>query len=162
MKDKRLLEVFSDVVQCANWHPFLQESANDVKIDVIDIECFLDEYCIYRGDEQGFNECLADRVLEEYERRMGLFTCETDEAKDFLQVVVCEYLLDESPTLFKDWSLYQSMYDMISMVYVVLQCDDEYFVFDLSEADFTYDSLEEYETNIDYAAVKEIVKNKLE
>jgi hypothetical protein len=162
MTEERLIEVFREVVQLSKWQPlFDNRSPKDIEVDIYDVENFLDDYCICRGDKDEFNNAIADRIFEEFDRSISFFESEDKDATDFLIGAISEYLLNNSATLYKDWSFYSSMYDLIDMVYTTFEIDGEYFIFDFGDAPFTYDDIERNSARIDWDVVKEKVQKQI-
>jgi hypothetical protein len=162
MTDKRLVEVFKEVVQIYKWQPLIDSrSPKDIEVDIYDVENFLDDYCICRGDKDEFNNAIADRIFEEFDRRISFFESEDKDATDFLISAISDYLLNDSATLYKDWSFYSSMYDLINMVYTTFEIDGEYFIFDFGDAPFTYDDIERNSARIYWDVVKEKVQKQI-
>jgi hypothetical protein len=162
MTDERLIEVFKEVVQISKWQPLVDNrSPKDIEVDIYDVENFLDDYCICRGDKDEFNNAIADRIFEEFDRRISFFESEDKDATDFLIGAISDYLLNDSATLYKDWSFYSSMYDLINMVYTTFEIDGEYFIFDFGDAPFTYDDIERNSARIDWDVVKEKVQKQI-
>lgn len=159
MTDKRLVEVFKEVVQIYKWQPLIDSrSPKDIEVDIYDVKNFLDDYCICRGDKDDFNNAIADRIFEEFDRRISFFESEDKDATDFLISAISDYLLNDSATLYKDWSFYSSMYDLIDMVYTTFESDGEYFIFVFDEAPFTCDSITNSSVRIDWDIIKEKVQ----
>ena len=138
---KQLMEVFGGVVRADKWTPLFDDSPSDVKIDDIDVEIWLDEYALFRGTQDKLFEFIAGTVYEEYDRRMNYYTCETDFAREFLSDAILNILTDDSPTMYKAGSFYQTMADMFAQDYIIYGIDDEYFVFDNADSKFDYDTL---------------------
>ena len=162
MTDKRLVEVFKEVVQIYKWQPLIDSrSPKDIEVDIYDVENFLDDYCICRGNKDDFNNAIADRIFEEFDRRISFFESEDKDATDFLIGAISEYLLNNSATLYKDWSFYSSMYDLIDMVYTTFESDGEYFIFVFDEAPFTCDSITNSSVKIDWDVIEGLVKKQI-
>lgn len=161
---KVLMDFFGGIVRHDLWNPFTQESPDDIVIDDVDVEIWLDKYTIFRGGEKELLDFIADCVVEEYERRLNYFNCETEEASDFLKSLLESQFVSLNPTMHKSGSLFQTAADVFSEDYIVYKLDDEYFVFDNSEeSKFDYESLVSgYDYKIwDFPGVLEVIKEKL-
>ena len=141
-KEELLIEFFGNIVRNDMSIPALSENPDDIVITIDDVEGWLDEYAVFRGDEKGLLEFIADFAVEEYERRLGYFNCETDHARDFLKTLLQTQFINLNPTFHKSGSLFQTLADVFTDDYIVYKLDDEYFVFDNSEDNkFDYESL---------------------
>lgn len=114
-----------------------------------EIEYFLDKFCVACGTEQVILDYYKSEIEEEVARRMNLFTCETEEAKDFLQTQIREYVKG-SPSFAKPDTLFSSIHDIDNKTLFSWQneLDGEkiYLLMDFEEAetDYVYWSNEDF------------------
>lgn len=123
--------IFKDCIIAEN--EIIDMPVEDIDWD-IDVEIFLDKYCIAHGKEENIIDNIVLLIKEELNSRMDYFTCETDEAKRFLKEAIEEKLLNTSSTLFCADSLYSSFYDTFE--YKVYQYNGQYFIMNWEEAEF--------------------------
>lgn len=163
-KEELLIRFFGNIVRYDKSVPSSNENPDDIVITIDDIEAWLDEYAVFRGDEKGLLEFIADFAVEEYERRLGYFKCETDHARDFLETLLQTQFINLNPTMYKSGSLFQTVADVFNDDYILYKLDDEYFVFDNSEDnDFDYEYLvDAHDFKIwDFPEVLQVIKEKL-
>ena len=141
-KEESLIEFFGNIVRNDESIPTLNENPDGIVITIDDVEGWLDEYAVFRGDKKGLLEFIADCVAEEYERRLSYFKCEIEEARDFLSALLQQQFVSLNPTMHKSGSLFQTAADVFTEDYIIYKLDDEYFVFDNSEdSQFDYEFL---------------------
>ena len=115
------------------------ENANEIDMD-FEMECFLDKYCVFIGDEEAMIQYFTERIKEEVERRLNYFQCETDEAKEFLRSCIEERVLNNTFTFYSADTFEASFHDVLDKkCYSYVGDQENYFVMDFSEADFTFD-----------------------
>lgn len=115
-----IIRVFSEIVKAeapsmcfANREP-----------DIVDVEVFLDKYCIAVGEEG-----IADIIVQEWKDRLNkYFGCVTDRAaKDLATTALSECFLSSGYTLYKSYSPYASAFDWIDDNYKLVEVSlDEY------------------------------------
>ena len=160
MRKQVLIDKFKDVTLAAFWCPLVPQQSG---VGIDDVELFIEKYAVFRGDKDCFHDFLADKVIDEFNRRMGFFTCETDGAKAFLKEAILCYLISESETFYKEGSLWQSMYDILYNDYFYVEVEGEYLAFDFEKAPFDYEQfLTRYQLSLDdMKKVGELAKKEI-
>lgn len=161
MTKKKLYEELKEITQAYMWSPLMQDCSNDIVVTNDDIENFLDDYCIFKGNKKQFYDFCAGHIIEEFERRLSYFNCETKEAREFLIIAIKDYLLNDYSTMYKEDSLFSSTYDILCDRFNLTEIDDTYFAFNFDEATFDYEQYIKpyYFINEELEEIKKIVNN---
>lgn len=124
------------MVKADLWDPLNPDETHDIGED--DVSVFLDNYCLYRGDESGLVDWLEYMLTEEYERRVGMYECSVTEMDDFIRDAIARTVFNPSCTMFKVDSMFATGADVLYAeyrFYYVIEAE-EWLVMDLSEAQF--------------------------
>jgi hypothetical protein len=158
MENKSLFEVLHDSVVRSKSDPFWIYTDEVTEEDIQD---FMDEWCVFRGDKKGFNEWLVGFVEEEAERRKSHFECGTKEDEEFLETAILQYLVVPTTTIYKPHLSYSSMVDVFNAdEYVALNVGDEWFIFDFQFAEFDCELSDDVDGCIDWKEVKDLFWKK--
>lgn len=135
-------EIFKEGIAKDLCSGFCSQYENEKDIDwEFEIECFLDKFCVAFGTEQAIIDYYKSEIEEEVERRMNLFTCETDEAKSFLSYQIKHYIKG-GPSFANPNSLFSSIHDIDNkeLFSWEKELDGEkiYLLMDFEEAEFDY------------------------
>lgn len=139
---KAATEIFKEGITndlCSGIYPQYKDE-KDIDWE-FEIEYFLDKFCVACGAEQVILDYYKSEIEEEVARRMNLFTCETEEAKDFLQTQIREYVKG-SPSFARPDTLFSSIHDIDNKTLFSWQneLDGEkiYLLMDFEDAEIDY------------------------
>ena len=139
---KAATEIFKDGITndlCSGIYPQYKDE-KDIDWE-FEIEHFLDKFCVAFGTEQAIIDYYKSEIEEEVERRMNLFTCETEEAKDFLQTQI-RYYVKGGPSFARPDTLFSSIHDIDNKELFSwekeLDREKIYLLMDFEEAEFDY------------------------
>lgn len=122
------------------------EDSSDIDFD-LEVEIFLDDYCVSVGDKQTTAKNIASMVEDEIANRLTHFNCEDSSAEDFIRTAIKSYLL-AGPTMYRTDTLYASFADIFN--YKVYEVEGIYFVMNFDEIEIDYEGLIEYGDGVDY------------
>jgi hypothetical protein len=137
--EKDVIDAFGYIIKAAS--PSL--SFVDRDVDILDVEMFLDEYCVAVGEEG-----IADLIVNEYNKRAeNYFGCVTDKtAKEMALSALKEHFLYNGNTFYKAHSPFASAIDWLDEKYklvdIPLDIDGEQrmvLAFDFNNAKFDVD-----------------------
>lgn len=112
--EKDVINVFSEIVKADA--PSI--SFIDRDVDILDVEMFLDEFCVAVGEEE-----IADLIVNEYNKRAeNYFGCVTDKtAKEMALSALKEHFLYDGYTMYKADSPFASAFDWLDEKYKLLE-----------------------------------------
>lgn len=139
---KAATEIFKEGITndlCSGIYPQYKDE-KDIDWE-FEIEHFLDKFCVAFGTEQDIIDYYKSEIEEEVERRMNLFTCETDDAKSFLSYQIRHYIKGE-PSFANPNSLFSSIHDIDNKTLFSwekeLDGEKIYLLMDFEEAEIDY------------------------
>ena len=162
--EKDVINVFSEIIK-ADAPSF---SFADRDVDIVDVEMFLDDYCVAIGLNG-----IADLIVSEYnERAENYFGCVTDKtAKEMALSALKEHFLYDGYTMYKADSPFASAFDWLDgkykLVEISLDMDGEQtmvLAFDVNDVKFEVDDYinpDWYLWNGEIAHIMEIVNEKI-
>ena len=154
---QELVEFLTPMVEADMWNPLRPEETRI--IGEAETAAFLDKYCLYRGDEAGFVDWLEYMLVEEYDRRTGMYECQVREMDDFIRHAIAGTVFSPSFTMFRLDTMSATGVDILSAgyrFYYVIETE-EWLVMDFSEAEF-----DEEATGINEGNVYEPLKKACE
>ena len=137
--EKNVINTFAEIIKADA--PSI--SFIDRDVDILDVEMFLDKYCVAIGLEG-----IADFIVSEYNKRAeNYFGCVTDKtAKEMALSALKEYFLYDGYTMYKADSPFASAFDWLDekykLVEIPLDMDGEQtmvLAFDFKNAKFDVD-----------------------
>lgn len=135
-------EIFKECIAKDLCSGFCSQYKKEKDVDwEFEIEYFLDKFCVAFGTEQAIIDYYKSEIEEEVARRMNLFTCETEEAKDFLQTQI-RYYVKGGPSFARPDTLFASIHDIDNKTLFSwekeLDREKIYLLMDFEEAEFDY------------------------
>ena len=111
---KDVIDVFSNIIKAEAPSGYL----SDREVDILDVEIFLDEYCVAIGSEG-----IADLIVNEYNKRAEkYFGCVTDKtAKEMALSALRGHFLYDGYTMYKADSPFASAFDWLEENYKLLE-----------------------------------------
>ena len=162
--EKNVINTFAEIIKADA--PSI--SFIDRDVDILDVEMFLDKYCVAIGLEG-----IADFIVSEYNKRAeNYFGCVTDKtAKEMALSALKEYFLYDGYTMYKADSPFASAFDWLDekykLVEIPLDMDGEQtmvLAFDFKNVKFDVDHYINSDWglwNDEIVRIMEIVKEKI-
>lgn len=112
--EKDVINVFSDIIKAEAPSDYFA----DREVDILDVEMFLDEYCVAVGEEE-----IADLIVNEYNKRAeNYFGCVTDNtAKEMALSALKKHFLYDGYTMYKAESPFASAFDWLDEKYKLVE-----------------------------------------
>ncbi len=162
--EKNVINVFTEIIKADS--PSI--SFIDRDVDILDVEMFLDKYCVAIGSDG-----IADLIVSEYNKRAeNYFGCVTDKtAKEMALSALKEHFLYDGYTMYKADSPFASAFDWLDekykLVEIPLDMDGEQtmvLAFDFKNAKFDVDNYINPDWclwNYEIVRIMEIVNEKI-
>ena len=138
--EKDVINVFSYIIKAEAPSDYFA----DREVDILDVEMFLDEYCVAVGEKE-----IADLIVNEYNKRAeNYFGCVTDNsAKELALSALKKHFLYDGYTMYKAESPFASAFDWLDekykLVEIPLDVDGEHtmvLAFNFNEVKFDVDN----------------------